>query len=285
MNSIINKLLIPIQFDDQHLTIVKQAAEIAKKHNADLYLLNVQNPSITNYFHQAISYKKKNSIYSITENKVNLMQTWKRWIEKEYQIKVHAFVDWGNWKKLVIAKAKTINASLIVLPKIEQKKWYSFFNLSNNNYIIEKSPCQVISFISDTDTIVNWKNIVIPITNFIPELRIKTIIDIVKSYDIKLHLIAFSSNTIVSHKSNFYYLTETLKILKASGNIQVECKCLTPKQSLQTAVLKYAKEVNADAIITNKKPSVSELEDSFNSVQSIFNVKNNHAELQNLIPA
>ena len=189
-----------------------------------------------------------------------------------------------NWKKILLAKAVSINANLIALNHNPVKTWINLFLPTKNNYIIDKSPCQVITLITDGSSIAHWRNIVIPVTNFIPETRIKTIIEIVKSYNIKLHLIAFSTNTIVSHKSNFYYLTETLKILKASGNIQVECKCINPKQSHIKSILQYANEVKADAIITNKKLSSTEQNQTTNPVQSFF-TEESKVQQKELMPA
>jgi hypothetical protein len=271
---IINNLLVPIEFNETHLNIAIQAAEIAKKHQADLYLLHVETPSIKNYFKHIIQYKKSKIDYKNEEKRVNLLHTWKRWIEKEYGIKVHIAIDWGNWNKVVLTFAKKINTSLVALPNYEKKHWRDFFSSSKNEYIIKNNPCQVITFISKKNSISQWKNIIIPVTNFIPEKRIKTIIELVKSYNIKLHLIAFSSNTIVSHKSNFYYLTETLKILKASGNIQVECKCINLKSSQLFSIFKYAKEINADAVITNNNSSFTTFKETTLSMQSYFNTSN-----------
>ncbi|MBS4043258.1 MAG: universal stress protein [Chitinophagaceae bacterium] len=284
MNPIIKKILIPVEFDEEHLSIVMQTAEIAKKHNAALHLIHVQKPNISNYINQIFNYKKQNSIYSITKNKTNLIHTWRRWIEKEFGIEVKVSVDWGNWKKIVLEKAFSINANLIALNHHQEKSWVNIFLPTRNNYIIDKSPCQVITFITEGNSISNWRNIVIPVTNFIPENRINTIIEIVKYYNIKLHLIAFSTNTIVSHKSNFYYLTETLKLLKASGNIQVECKCINPNSSNFKSILQYAKEVKADAIITNKKLNISEQHQTTNSVKSFFE-DDKKVHQQDLFPA
>lgn len=281
---IIKKIIVPVNFDSAHLSVAIQAAEIAKEHKAEIYLIHVCKPTFTNLFSQFSISKGTNSIYRLTKSKNSLICSWKLWIEKEYGIKVNTIIEWGSKGKIIIDYAREYQADLIALKKQKNITWFNKFKTSASEYIIAKSSCQVITFLTEVSSISKWQNIVIPVTNFIPEVRVKTIVDIVKSFNVKLHLLAFSKNSVVDHKSNFYYLSETLKMLKASGNVQVECKCISSTKSQIQTVVNYAKKVNADAIITNNKIGYSTPLSFGKRVKNYFKRLSSHQNNSELFP-
>lgn len=181
-----------------------------------------------------------------------LMVTWKRYVEREYGIQVTCTADWGSWKNTVLKYTLVFHADLVILKEQELRKhWYSSITVSSTEFIIKKSNCQVLTIFSKKNTIAEWTQVVVPVTNFIPHARILTIIRSVKAFNIKIHLVALPGNESVESKSGFHFLTESLKYLKPYNNIQVECQYVNGNFNSLVEFIKYTKNVGADALLTN----------------------------------
>ena len=165
--------------------------------------------------------------------------------------KVQVVVDWDQWKKGILKHAQALEADMIALKAASFSK-RSIFGKQYIEYLIEKSPCQVVGFLSDTTHVNQWKQVVMPITDFIPETRIQTIANIARMLQLKVHLVTIATHETENRSADFYFLTETLKRLKPLGNIQVACRCLKDNSSHTDSFLRYAQEVGADIIITNR---------------------------------
>lgn len=251
MNNI-KTILIPIQFDAEHLSAVKQAAIFAQEHNAVIHLLVVNPASRAYNFSQSPRSVPVKNIFDLGQEQAAMLATWKRWVEQYYCIKVIPVIETGNWKKVVLQYSDGIKADLLVLKnKPEKKKWFSF-RKSPVEYLIAKSRCQVLTLYTDKKSIAEWKEVVIPITDFIPEQRIHAIIKLARAFKFKIHLIAMPSNAQYT-PSGFHFLAQTLKMLRPSENIQVECKYVERSLNPVHSFLEYTNLVHADALMTNMK--------------------------------
>jgi hypothetical protein len=253
MKQLINHILLPVQFDAQHLAVVKQAAELAKEYKATIHLLYINDTglSIGNTMLPWLTLAK--TFYTTTREKTALLNTWKRWIEQNYEIPVTTTVEWGSWKKMVLGYANKLQADLLILKEQPVKKrWFRFWHTAVE-YVIEKCPCQVITLFSEKEKMAEWKQVVIPVTNFVPELRIQTISNIAKALKLKIYLVTMANGEHDKRSSGFYFLTETLKRLKHNASIQVECKYLETESNAVFGFLKYANSIGADLMMTNSR--------------------------------
>lgn len=254
MQTQIQHILTPVQLDAASLSMSRQVAEFAREHNADLQLLHIADVKecssrIFNLFTRdgARDYNR------LTKEKTDLLTTWKRWLEKEYGIKVSVTVDWCDWKTGILKHAGQSGADLIAIREEPARLKRTLFRKAELEYIIEKSPCQVITFFSGEKTMHDWKQIVMPVTDCIPESRIQAIVDIAKKLKLMIHLVTVAGNEKNNQCSDFYFLTETLKRLKPNGNIQVECRCLNPTSNPVISFLNYAHSIGADLLMTNMR--------------------------------
>lgn len=140
---------------------------------------------------------------------------------------------------------------IVLIDQYYEKKWFADFIVSPVEYIVKKSNCQVITIFSKKDSIAKWSQIVISVTGFIPVARILTIIKSAKAFNIKIHLISTSANETDRTNREFHFLTESLKFLKHCGNVQVECRYVSNNLFPFIEYLKYAKNIGADALMTN----------------------------------
>lgn len=257
MNKLIANILVPIQLNEEYILVLKQAAELAREHNSIIHLLYVESVSYnfrTSWLPKVLN---PGTLFTRLKEKSDLMNTWKRWLEQEYGLQATCTADWGNQEKMLLKYAAQFHADLIILKEQQFKKhWFSSMKAFPTESMINKSNCQVIMFFSKKNTIAEWKQVVIPVTGFIPLARIHTIVKSAKIFNIKIHLIALSGNRSLKSNSGFHFLTESLKFLKHYHNIQVECKYVKNSFNPLREYIKYAKRVGADALMTNTRNQV-----------------------------
>ncbi len=250
MNNVINNILVPVELTSAYLPVIRQAAELAKQHGARIHLLHMAD--ISSYRQRSFPWLvSPDNFQQAVKGRSALLDTWKRWLETEYRIKVTATVDWDKWDRGIIRNAKAVNADLVVLQADKNKRrWYQFWQTPVEN-IIEKSPCQVMTFFSDKKTIAEWKHIVIPVTDFVPEARISTILAIAQLFSFKIHLVTVSDGGVEDHSKEYFFLTEALKRLKPAVDVKVECRVLAFGSSVVASFMGYARQVGADILMTN----------------------------------
>jgi nucleotide-binding universal stress UspA family protein len=244
MEKTIRRILMPIYPDTSFLPEISQIAELAQTHKAVLHLLFIGD---IGFYQSYLPWLlPKTSPLAETKIKLDLLNLWKERITKEYGIRVTTSVEWGKWRSTLLHYISANDIDLIVLHEraIPRRK-FALLN-SNLTYIIEKSPCQVITLFTN------------------PALRIQTILETAVSLKLKIHLVTVTAGEIDTRTSDFYFLTETLKRLKPAGNIQVECKCLKNSFGPIDSFLQYTRSVGADILMTrmaNSEKNASNLKE------------------------
>jgi hypothetical protein len=241
-----------VLLNNEHLSIIKQAGELAKEHNANIHLLLM--PEITRNRNRSSLFRLLPfwSPGDISEEEALLLASWKRYLQINCGLVVTCVLKRGNWKKGVIKYAKNIRADVIILKEQSLHQKFPKIGRSPVEFIIEHSRCQVITIFSKSESLTGWRQIVIPVTNCVPEMRIKMILKMAKAFNFKIHLIAISGDEAPQTTPSFYFLTETLKLLKNAGNIQVECTYLKSNINPVSNFLKYTKTHYGDALLTNE---------------------------------
>ncbi len=251
----INTILVPVLLDNEHFSIVKQAGELAQEHIATIHLLLM--PEITRNRNRPFIFRLLGFLSSpdISDEKALLFSNWKQYLYINYGVEVKCALNWGSWKKGVIKYAKNIRADLIVLKEQPIHRRFLTIGRSPVEFIIARSPCQVMTIFSKGECLAGWRQIVIPVTSFVPEKRIRTIVKLAKAFNFKILLIAIPGHEGAKTTPGFYFLTETLKLLKNAGNIQVECAYLKSNGNPAFDFLNYTKTHGGDALLTNRTNS------------------------------
>ncbi|MES2373868.1 MAG: universal stress protein [Bacteroidota bacterium] len=248
MEKLINRILMPVILDADILPVITQVAELARNHHAELHLIYIGNPAI---YQPKLSWlQPKVTPLAITREKMELLWTLKEIVCSDFGITVHTSVEWGKWRSTLLSHAESIQADLIVLNESTTPKRKFRLLKSHLEYVIENSPCQVITLFQNSSIAERWKQVVIPITDFVPELRLQTIIETAISKKMKIHLVTINGGEFDKHTSDFYFLTETLKRLKPAGNVQVECRCIANNFGPIDSFLNYARSIKADMLMT-----------------------------------
>ncbi len=242
MSKLINNILIPLTENNLNLHVINQVSYLLIGNNATIFLLYTASTPVN--FWRRIFYSRKRT--SQWRKEFALFIDFKNQVQLQLGLKVRFRINWGNYKKSILNYAQLIHAHTIILKDdTTDAKWFRLKE-SPTAYLIRKCSCQIITLFNDNKHISNWKNVVLPVTSFIPQIGIQTIINAAKAFNIKIHLIGTDQST-----KGFYFLTETLKIFKSTGNIKVECQYLETKENTVKSFLHYCHLVNADAFLTS----------------------------------
>ncbi|HVZ26261.1 MAG TPA: universal stress protein [Sediminibacterium sp.] len=252
MQDPIQQIILPVRFNASHRLLARQAAELALEHGASLHLLLIENTAFAWSAGLLPWITLGENFYDSVHKKMGLLKSWKRWLEEEFPIPIKTSLEWGSWKKSIVRYAHQHSADMIVLPepRLRKSSWYRFWR-TPYEYILEESPCQILTMLQDKADISQWKQVVIPITRSVPEKRLQAILQAASTWRMKIHLVTLASREEEGRSSSFYYLTETLKRLKHGGRVQVECQCLPANAHPARVFLQYAESIRADALFTN----------------------------------
>jgi nucleotide-binding universal stress UspA family protein len=248
MEKLIRRIVMPVILDAGFLPVLRRVAELAEKHHAELHLLYIGDPYATESYLWWL--KPRVTHLSLIFEKMELLRNLRDIICREYTVRVQVAVKWGKWRNVLLNYAAANDSDLIVLNELAIPRKKTLFTRSHLEYIIEKSPCQVITLFFNQSAAKEWKQVVIPITDFIPELRLQTIMETAISQRMKIHLVTVNGGEVSKYSNDFYFLTETLKRLKPAGNIQVECRCLKNNFGPVDSFLQYARSIKADMLMT-----------------------------------
>lgn len=250
---ILKTIIVPVNLDKASLAIVRQAAELARDHGAVVHLLHIIDTQVRTGYVAFADFLRPASLLSLTNRKSAMLQTWQSSLQVIYGVTITTEVVCGKWENCILDCAREKKADLIAVSKPVQKKWKGFFRTDPVEKIIQNSPCQVITFFSNTESIEQWKNIVIPVVGFVPELRIKTIFRIARNSHVKIHLITLAPIRKEGSLTQFPFIIDTLKMLKSTGNIQVQCSCIKAGVNAEHDFVVYANSIQADVLITSRK--------------------------------
>ncbi|MBK9486042.1 MAG: universal stress protein [Chitinophagaceae bacterium] len=147
MNKLITNILLPVQLNEEHISVLKQAAELAREHHSVIHLLYVEPASYNLRAGWISKLLDPATLVTRLKEKLELMATWKRWIEKEYGVPATCTTAWGNWKKTVIRHVSLFHADLVILKQQPfEKHWYNGIITSSTEFIIRKVNARFLYF-------------------------------------------------------------------------------------------------------------------------------------------
>jgi len=245
MNTTIKKILVPVDFKAESLSALQHAAEVALRNKAIIYLLHViKKPSLLEKLFYFSRVNREN------EQKKSFLATWKKTVEQQYQVPVLDIILEGNICFQIHQFTVSSGIDFIFMGFSRQQGIYSKFSGSKSRKISRQSGVPVATIFHHSGLPFKWKNVVIPVSSLKPEMRIRMLLHFAMQYRIKIHFVAVHDSTMDHSTEKFDLLVECIKLVKMFGNIAVDCKNLED-DDLTNAAWKYAKKIDADALITN----------------------------------
>ncbi|MDX2045523.1 MAG: universal stress protein [Chitinophagaceae bacterium] len=179
------------------------------------------------------------------ENKLKLIAS-RIGYENGLQISVKVLTE--QPEKSLKQYAMETGVDLVILQACNNKLTMDYFRNSHVERIINYMECPVLT-ITGHKNANGIKSIVIPVGDLIPRRKLKLAFLVAKVYSAKIHLVTSAGVGEDSEKC-INNLLSACAMLKAWGNVQVECKRLDGADYGQS-VIRYARKIFADLIVVN----------------------------------
>lgn len=243
------KILVPTDFSEKAYRALLHAAVLAEQTNADIHLVHVvQYSALSMVRTPEINLLVPNSFQYLWESKKNQMESIKRWVLEKYNVTIHSAMPEGNTVKQLLFYAKKQQIDLIILHDTSTKlRWFGLLE-NKARAIQQRIGIPVITILDTIEKPFNWNDVVIPVTDTVPEARIKTIASFAEKFRITIHFVALKA--LGKAKKPFNVLMESLQFIRSKCSAPVICKELKG-QHLHDAARMYAQKIHASAMMEN----------------------------------
>ncbi len=222
MDIAIKKILVPVDLGELSFSALRHAAALAAKNGATIHLLHVINYSSFGLFNpHKVFFSSPFANKETREARMKILVRWKNTLEAEYDIKIILSMQEGSLVHQINKYADAQGIDFIVLGISESRNWLKKLIGSTARHITTSSKIPVITILHGALAIFHWQNVVIPVSNCIPEKRINAILNFAVEHKIKIHFVSIADKTEKIKAEKFHLLLESLKLVKTFGNITV----------------------------------------------------------------
>ncbi|HYF33538.1 MAG TPA: universal stress protein [Chitinophagaceae bacterium] len=242
MYRLFNNILIPVDLRREAAPVVEKAMNIATRFNCDIHLLYIMKKrfwSMNSHLPQRLAEKKLQlhnlrEKYSPSIGKGCLLHTQVWEGDLEHSIAEYAAIHHID---LILAQKP---ASII--PGIN-----SGLNIDR---LAAKTNAPVLSLLPHP-SFRGIKNIVVPVSGYLPTRRIMLAIYLAKNFNSAIHLISLTGSFSSMESKSHAYLEKAYQLLRENTNLPIRCKTIIGKNIADTA-LDYAKRIDASLILVNQ---------------------------------
>ncbi len=146
MKLAIKKILVPTDFSDLSLDALDGAVFMAKKLNAEIYLLHILENSSFNSTIEKVLMLSRNRDTALNEAIVHQFKEIAAAVKKKSGITIHTITASGRIHAAIVDKAEEIGADIIVMSTHGVSGFDKLLLGSNANRVISNAKCPVITF-------------------------------------------------------------------------------------------------------------------------------------------
>lgn len=238
----VNNILVPVDLSEGSLNALDAAVMIAKKHNANLQVLHIDENSFQNFGDASMSY------FANTINAVDVINALVGAIHHTYNIKPAVFIEEGNVAETIIKTSFLQHTDLIVMGTHGASGYRDGF-IGNNTYnVMKNAPCPVLS-IPQKRKLSSFKKIVFPIRPVTGALLPYEIVSCFTSPDTVMEVVGLTYRMIVETRSSVLetIVGEIKDQLEKDG---VVAKALWAEgNSIAEEIVKYTNKTNPDIVV------------------------------------
>lgn len=243
------KILVPTDFSEAAFRALEHAAALAEETGADIHLVHVIHYSALSMMRAPeINMIVPSSFTFFLESKKQQMESIKRWVLQKYTVNIITAMPEGNTVQQLTDYATTYAVDLIILHDTEKPGFWSRLFGDKAKHIQRKVSMPVITILDSSEKPFDWSNVVIPVTDSVPEARIRTIASFAEKFKITVHFVALKAWG--TAKRPLAVLLQSLQAIRSKCNTPVICKELKGKH-LHEAARNYAEKIHANALIEN----------------------------------
>lgn len=251
MIKLFKKILIPIDFSEGSEIAIKKAVQLAEPSEASICLLCICKPlfslnifSTTGYIVAPVT-----EILTISEIEQKV-HGYKSYINQQLdRVIVETVIsEGGKLLQKITETADLFGPDLIIIYKRSGKSCFHFFNQASPEHIAKKTDCPVLTIKVGSEE-KKIRNIVVPVSQRIPERKLEIAIKLAKSFNAKIHLISFPDCIVEEEKSDQAFI-ESFKKIRENASLIIKHGPVFGNE-IARAVLKYAESIQADIILAN----------------------------------
>jgi len=217
-----NKILVPVDFEQQSLLNIKWANFYAKKNNSEIILTHIieENSFLKKLFREENIEKK-----IIEKSEENIKELIQNQFNKPDEIKYS--IEKGKTYEVIEDLAEELEPDMIIIGRNESTQKKSKYLGSNTLHIISETDYPVISIYGDAnpDDAEDWILMPVDITKRVSE-QLSTTIEFAKFFNSKVKVICVDEKDTVSHDANMLVKMNKIKETFVEYNIDVETEII-----------------------------------------------------------
>lgn len=247
------KILVPTDFSETAYKTLLHAAALAEQTKAEIHLIHVLRFSAMSMLRAPeINLLLPSSYHLFCETRKQQMESIKRWVLEQYAVTIQTTILEGNTIAQLTKYVVQHQIDFVVLHDQTKPSWWSKLFKNKASIIQEKISVPVITILDAVENPFNWNDVVIPVTDTVPELRIRTIAAFAEKFKIRIHFVALHAWG--KAKKPFNVLMDSLRFIQSKCKASVVCRELKGNH-LHNAARAYAEKIHANALIENNRPN------------------------------
>ncbi len=247
------KILVPTDFSETAYKALLHAAALAEQTKAEIHLIHVLQFSAMSMLRAPeINLLLPSSYHFFCETRKQQMESIKRWVLEQYEVTIQTVILEGDTIALLTKYVVQHQIDFVVLHDQAKRSWWSKLFKNKASIIQEKISVPVITILDAAENPFNWNDVVIPVTDTVPELRIRAIATFAEKFKIRIHFVALQAWG--KAKKPFNVLMDSLRFIQSKCKASVVCRELKGNH-LHNAARAYAEKIHANALIENNRPN------------------------------
>ena len=251
MSKLFKKILVPVDFTEGSDIAIRKAVQLAEPSEAAICLLYICKPlfslklfSNTGYFIAPVT-----EILTVEEIEQKIRGYKSYILDNLDSVIVETVIsESGRVQSKIEETAALFGSDLIILYKRGNKSVFHFYNALSSDQIAKNTDCPVLT-IKEGSGERKIRNIVVPVTQRIPERKLELAIKIAKIFNANIHLISFPDHRGLEGKSDMAFI-ESFKKIRQNASLIIKHGPVYGSD-VARAVLKYSESVHADMILVN----------------------------------
>ena len=246
MSALFHNILVPVDFSINTEVAVKKAVELAGPDNSRICLLHVWNPLYPSP--ETLQLKGRGKEYIKVHQQ---LRQWKESIAASVAgIDVHAYMDNGtSVQQTICNRALSLKADLIIIGQHSSHYWLPFLNTVIPNEMAARTGCSVLT-VKPGALHNRIRTLVVPVTDHLPQLKMKVISALCRKNKLKVHLVTFMDENNKPSDFSASSLLQVYQWLRTTLHCPAEYAVLHGSNKAK-AILSYSEKVNADILLVH----------------------------------
>ena len=251
MVKLFKKILVPVDFTEGADIAIRKAVQLAEPSEAAICLLYVCKPlfSLNIFSNTGYIVAPVTEIFTMREIEQKILG-YKSYIRENLDgvIVETSISETGKMQQRVEETADIFGPDLIIIYKKGNKSVFPFFSQVSPEHIARNTDCPVLT-IKEGSGEKKIRNIVVPVTNRVPQRKLDIAIKLARVFNTNIHLISFPDCR-EDDQNPYHAFIESFKKIRENASLVIMHGQVSGND-IARAVLKYSESVQADIILVN----------------------------------